>query len=133
MYSMTQAAAQYKRINNESGIDHASPHRLIQMLMSGALDRLVQAKSAMERGEIDTKGALLGKATGIIAGLQGSLEREQSPELVDNLERLYDYMQRRLFEANVNNDPALVQEVMGLMRTVKTGWDEIDPAIAAAS
>jgi len=106
---------------------------LIQMLMSGALDRLVQAKSAMERGEIDTKGALLGKATGIIAGLQGSLEREQSPELVDNLERLYDYMQRRLFEANVNNDPALVQEVMGLMRTVKTGWDEIDPAIAAAS
>ena len=133
MYSMTQAAAQYKRINNESGIEHASPHRLIQMLMSGALDRLVQAKSAMERGEIDTKGALLGKATGIIAGLQGSLEREQAPELVDNLERLYDYMQRRLFEANVNNDPALVQEVTDLMRTVKTGWDEIDPAAQAAS
>lgn len=133
MYSMTQAAAQYKRINNESGIDHASPHRLIQMLMSGALDRLVQAKSAMERGEIESKGVLLGKATGIIAGLQGSLERDQAPELVDNLERLYDYMQRRLFEANVSNDPALVQEVTELMRTVKTGWDEIDPSTQAAS
>ncbi len=133
MYSMTQAAAQYKRINNESGIDHASPHRLIQMLMSGALDRLVQAKSAMERGEIESKGVLLGKATGIIAGLQGSLERDKAPELVDNLERLYDYMQRRLFEANVSNDPALVQEVTELMRTVKTGWDEIDPAAQAAS
>ncbi len=133
MYSMTQAAAQYKRINNESGIDQASPHRLIQMLMSGALDRLVQAKSAMERGEVETKGVLLGKATGIIAGLQGSLERDRAPELVDNLERLYDYMQRRLFEANVSNDPALVQEVTELMRTVKTGWDEIDPASQAAS
>lgn len=133
MYSMTQAAAQYKRINNESGIEHASPHRLIQMLMSGAVDRLVQAKSAMERGEIGTKGSLLGKATGIIAGLQGSLEREQAPELVDNLERLYDYMQRRLFEANVSNDPALVQEVTDLMRTVKAGWDEIDPTAQAAS
>lgn len=133
MYSMTQAAAQYKRINNESGIDHASPHRLIQMLMSGALDRLVQAKSAMERGEIESKGVLLGKATGIIAGLQGSLERDKAPELVDNLERLYDYMQRRLFEANVSNDPALVQEVTELMRTVKTGWDEIDPSTQAAS
>lgn len=133
MYSMTQAAAQYKRINNESGIDHASPHRLIQMLMSGALDRLVQAKSAMERGEIESKGVLLGKATGIIAGLQGSLERDKAPELVDNLERLYDYMQRRLFEANVSNDPALVQEVTELMRTVKTGWDEIDPSAQAAS
>ncbi|HDZ09140.1 flagellar export chaperone FliS [Pseudohongiella sp.] len=133
MYSMTQAAAQYKRINNESGIDQASPHRLIQMLMSGALDRLVQAKSAMERGEVETKGVLLGKATGIIAGLQGSLERDRAPDLVDNLERLYDYMQRRLFEANVSNDPALVQEVTELMRTVKTGWDEIDPASQAAS
>lgn len=132
MYSMTQAAAQYKRINNESGIEHASPHRLIQMLMTGAMDRLVQAKSALERGEIETKGVLLGKATGIIAGLQGSLERDKAPELVDNLERLYDYMQRRLFEANVKNDPALVQEVMDLMRTVKTGWDEIDPAAKAA-
>ena len=87
----------------------------------------------MERGETEPKGVLLGKATGIIAGLQGSLEREQAPELVDNLERLYDYMQRRLFEANVSNDPALVQEVIDLMRTVKTGWDEIDPAISAAS
>lgn len=133
MYSMSQAAAQYKRINNESGIEHASPHRLIQMLMTGALDRLVQAKSAMERGEVETKGVLLGKATGIIAGLQGSLERDKAPELVDNLERLYDYMQRRLFEANVSNDPALVQEVMDLMRTVKTGWDEIDPASHAPS
>lgn len=133
MYSMTQAAAQYKRINNESGIDNASPHRLIQMLMAGAMDRLVQAKSALERGEIETKGVLLGKATGIIAGLQGSLERDKAPELVDNLERLYDYMQRRLFEANVKNDPALVQEVMDLMRTVKTGWDGIDPASQAAS
>lgn len=133
MYSMTQAAAQYKRINNESGIEQASPHRLIQMLMSGALDRLVQAKSAIERGEVESKGVLLGKATGIIAGLQGSLERDQAPELVDNLERLYDYMQRRLFEANVNSDPALVQEVMDLMRTVKTGWDEIDPATQTAS
>lgn len=133
MYSMTQAAAQYKRINNESGIDNASPHRLIQMLMTGAMDCLVQAKSAIERGEIETKGVLLGKATGIIAGLQGSLERDKAPELVDNLERLYDYMQRRLFEANVNNNQALVQEVMDLMRTVKTGWDEIDPAAQAAS
>ncbi|MEX0739753.1 MAG: flagellar export chaperone FliS [Pseudohongiella sp.] len=133
MYSMTQAAAQYKRINNESGIEHASPHRLIQMLMTGAMDRLVQAKSAMERGETESKGVLLGKATGIIAGLQGSLERDQAPELVDNLERLYDYMQRRLFEANVSNDPALVQEVTDLMRTVKAGWDEIDPAAQAAS
>lgn len=133
MYSMSQATAQYKRINNESGIESASPHRLIQMLMSGAVDRMVQAKSAMERGETASKGLLLGKATTILSGLQSSLDRQQAPELVDNLERLYDYMQRRLLEANVSNDPALVDEVTDLMRTVKSAWDEIGQPSQAAS
>lgn len=133
MYSMSQATAQYKRINNESGIESASPHRLIQMLMTGAVDRMVQAKSAMERGETASKGLLLGKATTILSGLQSSLDRQQAPELVDNLERLYDYMQRRLLEANVKNDPALVDEVADLMRTVKSAWDEIGQTTQAAS
>ena len=105
MYSMNNAAAQYKRINNEGAIEGASPHNLILMLMNGGLERLVQARSAMERGDTALKGSLIGKAISIISGLQASLERGQAPELVDNLERLYDYMQRRLLEAHIKNDP----------------------------
>lgn len=125
MYSMNSAAAQYKRINTESAIENASPHQLIQMLMNGALERMIQAKAAMERGETAQKGDLLGKAISIIAGLQSSLDPKHSPDLVDKLDALYDYMQRKLFEANVKNDPALIDEVSSLMRTVKSSWDEI--------
>lgn len=128
MYSMNNAAAQYKRINNEGAIEGASPHNLILMLMNGGLERLVQARSAMERGDTALKGSLIGKAISIISGLQASLERGQAPELVDNLERLYDYMQRRLLEANIKNDPAMLDEVNELLRTVKSAWIEIDPA-----
>ena len=127
MYSMNNAAAQYKRINTESALVQASPHQLIQMLMNGALERLIQAKAAMERGDTALKGHLIGKATDILTGLQSSLDSKHSPDLVDKLNALYDYMQRRLFEANIKNDPGMIDEVSDLMRTVKSSWDEIAP------
>jgi flagellar protein FliS len=126
---MNNAAAQYKRINTESALEHASPHQLIQMLMNGALERLVQAKAAMEHGDIALKGHLIGKTTAILAGLQNNLDPIQSPDLVDKLNALYDYMQRRLFEANIKNDPGMIDEVSDLMRTVKSSWEEIAPVV----
>lgn len=128
MYSTNSAAAQYKRINTESALGQASPHQLIQMLMNGTIERLIQAKAAMQNGDIALKGLLLGKATMIIAGLQSSLDPKHSSDLVDNLDALYDYMQRRLLAANIRNDPAMIDEVSNLMRTVKSAWDQIAPA-----
>ena len=52
MYSKKSALAQYKKIDSESAVNGASPHRLIQMLMTGALDRLAQAKAAFENNNI---------------------------------------------------------------------------------
>lgn len=131
MYATQNALAQYRKINTESGIESASPHRLIQMLMNGALDRLAQAKGALERKDIPGKGLLLGKAISILSGLQASLDKSKSAEITANLDALYDYMQRRLLEANIKNDVTMIDEVSGLLRTVKSAWDEIDPGVKA--
>ena len=128
MYSKKSALAQYKKIDSESAVNGASPHRLIQMLMTGALDRLAQAKAAFENNNTEQKGVLLGKSISIIAGLQGSLDEEKGKDLTGNLDKLYDYMQRRLLEANMKNDMSMVEEVMGLLLKVKSSWDEITPA-----
>jgi len=96
--------------------------------MTGALDRLAQAKAAFENNNIEQKGVLLGKSISIIAGLQGSLDEEKGKDLAGNLDKLYDYMQRWLFEANMKNDMPMVEEVMGLLLEVKSSWDEIAPA-----
>jgi len=128
MYSKKSALAQYKKIDSESAVNGASPHRLIQMLMTGALDRLAQAKAAFENNNIEQKGVLLGKSISIIAGLQDSLDEEKGKDLTGNLDKLYDYMQRRLLEANMKNDMSMVEEVMGLLLKVKSSWDEITPA-----
>ncbi len=139
MYARQSALAQYRKIDTESALEGASPHRLIQMLMNGALDRMLQAKGALQRRDIAAKGLMLGKAISIISGLQASLDKEASASLTGDLDSLYDYMQRRLLEANLRNDVAIVDEVASLLITVKSAWDSIDPsagtgtAAAAAS
>lgn len=118
------AMRQYQSVNTQAKAVDASPHRLIQMLMEGGLARLAQARGAMERQQYSLKGELIGKAIAIIGGLRTGLDLAQG-ELAQNLDNLYDYMVRRLSEANLNNTVEPLDEVAGLLRDVKTGWDAI--------
>ncbi|MEK8079640.1 flagellar export chaperone FliS [Pseudomonas sp. XK-1] len=119
------ALKQYQTVNTQAQAVDASPHRLIQMLMEGGLTRIAQARGAMERQQTAMKGELIGKAIGIIGGLREGLNLEQGGEVAANLDRLYEYMANRLLEANVQNDMAPLDEVAGLLRNVKSGWDVI--------
>ena len=127
----TRPANPYQSVDAQSAA-YADPHRLIQMLMEGALSRIAAGRGALERGETAAKGGELGKAIAIIGGLADGLNLEAGGDIASNLEALYDYMQRRLLEANLQNDPALLDEVMLLMREIKSGWDAIAPTVAAA-
>jgi len=123
--SHANGAQQYKKVGAQSGVASASPHRLIQMLLEGALEKINLAKGYMQRGEIALKGNHISWAISIIDGLRMSLDREVGGEIADNLDALYDYMGRRLAEANMTNDPALLEEVSGLLLEIKSAWDEI--------
>lgn len=117
----------YQKVDSHAQTSEATPHRLVQMLMQGSLDRLAQAKGALSRGDIATKGLVLGKAVNIIGGLREGLDAEkaENPESVRGLDSLYAYMVTRLTQANIKNDPQLIDEVARLMITVKSGWDAI--------
>ena len=123
------AMKQYQNVNTQAQVLDASPHRLIQMLMEGCLTRLAQAKGAMERDQVAVKGEFLSKAIAIIGGLRDALDVQQGGDLAENLQRLYDYMAGRLLEANRANDPSIIDEVAGLLREVKSGWDGISNQI----
>ena len=124
MNAMT-AMRQYQSVNTQAQAISADPHRLIQMLMEGGLTRLAQARGAMERNQTALKGELVSKAIAIVGGLRQGLNVEQGGELAVNLDNLYAYMTTRLMEANLKNDPAILEEVSDLLREVKTGWDAI--------
>ncbi|MBF6028727.1 flagellar export chaperone FliS [Pseudomonas sp. P115] len=124
-----RALRQYQKVNSHAQVSEASPHRLVQMLMEGCLDRMAQAKGALSRGDIAQKGLMLGKAIEIISGLRDGLEPEKAedPASVQQLDALYDYMSNRLVEANQVNDADMIDEVARLLITVKSGWDAIAP------
>ena len=97
-----------------------------------ALAQLVTAQGCMERiqgnlpwREVKAKGTAIGKAVRLISQLDGSLDMARGGEIARNLRNLYGYMLNRLTTANVNNDPAIVAEVMSLLRTIKVGWDPL--------
>ncbi len=119
------ALKQYRQVNAESAVDYASPHRLIQMLMEGAMDSLTKARGHIERGEVIAKGEQIGKAISIIGGLREGLNLESGGELAANLDSLYDYMQRQLVESNRRSDSLLIEQVADLLRPVKEAWDTI--------
>lgn len=119
-----QGIKQYQSVSTETSIMDADPHRLIQLLFEGALARISTAKGHMERKQYDRKSEMINSAIDIVGGLQESLNMDAG-ELATNLERLYDYMIRRLFEANARNDVAILDEVAGLLIEVKTSWDAI--------
>ncbi|VXB91680.1 flagellar protein potentiates polymerization [Pseudomonas sp. 8AS] len=119
------ALKQYQNVNTNAQVSDATPHRLIQMLMEGGLTRLAQAKGAMQYGQVASKGESISKAIGIIGGLRGGLDLAKGGEIAENLDRLYEYMVSRLLKANRDNDVALIDEVAGLLRNVKSGWDAI--------
>jgi len=122
-----RALRQYQKVNSHAQVSEATPHRLVQMLMEGALDRMAQAKGAMARGDIAQKGLLLGKAIDILIGLRDGLnpEKTDDPAALQQLDNLYAYTTTRLLEANSKSDVAMIDEVAGLMITLKEGWDGI--------
>ena len=119
------ALRQYQKVNGVAQTSEASPHRLVQMLMQGGLDRIAQAKGAMARNDIAQRGILIGKAIGIVGGLREGLDLENHAESLAEVDSLYAYMSKRLVEANVQNDPEILNEVARLLITVKEGWDAI--------
>ncbi len=122
------AIKQYQQVSVNSSVMGASPHRLVQMLMEGALERIALAKESMVRNEIALKGKSISSAIQIVGGLQGSLNKEAGGEVAENLSNLYDYMIRRLLVANSQNDESILDEVTGLMIEIKMGWDAMPDA-----
>ncbi|KZN13482.1 MULTISPECIES: flagellar export chaperone FliS [Marinomonas] len=118
----------YRKDSLKSDLASADPHRVIQLLMQGALEKLALGKGCIERSDLEGKADALTRAVEIINALRDALDREANPELVDNLESLYEYMTVRITEASVSKDITIIDQVMNLLLQIKGAWDQITPA-----
>lgn len=118
----------YRQVRAHGGVAASDPHQLILLLMNGALDAIAVAKGHMTRGNVPGKGASVSRAISIIDGLRSSLDHSVGGELVRNLDELYEYMGRRLLQANLEDNPAWLDEVGSLLHEIKGAWEQIPDA-----
>jgi flagellar protein FliS len=78
-------------------------------------------------------GECIGKAISIIDNLRVSLDQEKGGQISENLASLYEYMTRRLLEANATKDTSMLDEVAGLLKEIKVAWDQVPADLHHAS
>lgn len=122
----------YRNAGLTGVIQDASPHRLVYLLLDGALSRLALARSAMETSDAAQKGRMIGSAMSIVSALRSNLDVGAGGQIAVNLESLYDYMNRRLLDASVRNERAAVDEVIGLVRELASAWDAMPAQVKAS-
>lgn len=125
--NMRTSLKAYQKISVNSQLASASPHKVVQMLFGGAMERLVQAKAAMEQDNTQIKAERIAKAWDIIAHLQVSLSMDDGDDVAKNLNDLYSFMLQYLTEANLENSPQKIDVVYQMLSEIKSAWDQIPP------
>ncbi|RJF96702.1 flagellar export chaperone FliS [Noviherbaspirillum cavernae] len=116
------AYSSYHAVNLDSQTARASPVQLVLILMDGLLEELARARAHIAAKRYEQKAISLDKCVEILNGLSSSLDVESGGEVVTNLGRLYDYCSWRLYTAGVQLDTTIVDEVTGLLNTIRQGW-----------
>ena len=114
--------AAYRSTAVHAGVDAADPHRLVVMMMDGALERIAAASGLMRHGGGVEKAQLLHRAVAILDELRNSLNIKAGGAIATNLDALYEYMCQRIMQANAQNKPEWLEEVGKLLGEIRSAW-----------
>jgi flagellar protein FliS len=118
---------EYKMLEDEELVKSASPHQLIDILLQAVKTNIHSSKNHMEHKNISEKGAHISKAITIIEGLDALLDMEQGGEIAKNLDTVYESVVYLLLQANLQNDPELLDQAYKLIDEIHTAWQAIKP------
>ena len=122
---MKRSLNAYKKVSVDSQLASASSHKMVLMLLNGAMERLIQSRVAMVNKDVAVKGERIGKALDIILNLKASLSMEDGGDIAQNLDGLYGYMIKQISVANKDNSPELITECIDILREITSAWEQI--------
>jgi flagellar protein FliS len=124
--------AAYQSVATHGGVAAADPHRLILMLMDGALERIASGRVAIQAGSAGEKTRLLHRAIAIVDELRGNLNLEAGGELAANLSDLYTYICRQLLKASIESRIEALDEASKLLQQLRGAWMSVPTEARAA-
>ena len=113
----------YQQYKNTQ-IETASQEKLLLMLYDGAIKFTKQAIKGIKEENYELKNNALNRVQAILSEFQATLDHDQDPELTANLDALYDYMNRRLIEGNVENNTDPIKEVLDMLKELRETWQQ---------
>jgi flagellar protein FliS len=111
----------------ESRVLTADPIELVRILYRLAIDRIREAREHLQTGDVGARGKAISTASQALGELARSLDFEAGGEVSLRLGQLYEYMQLRLVEANYQQSPGPLTEVLALLSTLSEAWQQLQP------
>ena len=115
----------YRKNNVRAELSVADPYTITKMLFQGAFERLMQAKGAIEHGDLELKGKKLASASAIIESFRNTLDFSINSELAQNLFDLYTYVIERLADAAIEVSQKPIDDALRVLLPIKNAWDNI--------
>ncbi len=116
--AVNKAYNQYK----ENSIFTSTPEELTLMLYNGLIRFILQAQNGIETKDIEKASNSITRAQDIIFHFRSTLDMKY--EVSEGLDAMYEYMYRRLIEANVQKDADILQEVLGYAKELRDTWNQ---------
>ncbi len=108
----------YRKVDVET----ASQGKLVVMLFNGAIHRAEEATRQLEKGNNNGAHNNLIRAQEILSELRGALNMKAG-DIAQNLDRIYEYLQHLLIQANLRKEPAFIEECLTHLRSIRDAWD----------
>lgn len=111
------------RLYQQNSVQTASPAKLTLMLYDGAIKFCNIALEGIEEGNIEKASNNIIKAEKIIVEFRATLDMKYP--VAKEFDVVYDYVYRRLVEANMKKDKEILQEALGHIKTMRDTWKEV--------
>ncbi|MFC0525426.1 flagellar export chaperone FliS [Pontibacillus salicampi] len=110
-------------VYQNNSVHTASPGELTLMLYNGIIKFIKMAKKGLDDNNFEQKNINIQKTQNIITELMVTMDKNY--KITEEIMPLYDYMNRRLMEANLKNDSAILDEILGMATEFRDTWKEV--------
>ena len=124
--------SEYTQVSAHAGVAAADPHKLILMLMDGALERIANARGCMLRNDTAQKAQLIHRSVCIIGELKASVDLKAGGSIAGNLHQLYEYMIQKLMQGSLRNSVTDLEEVSKLLGQIREAWMQVPGKLPGA-